>query len=188
MKVEGSHRSSLMLLWNSFAADFAFHFFLGSIYQYREEKKNGRIGKEVICSSKETGTQRAVTSCARSSLRSGACSAFGTFWLRGYAAPKRLVPASRYWPWVTNGIWIYFFHCFVVIHESNIELKTKERLFGALLAKSNDEGLMWNEFCGRSCPQPITGGYKLRSVLTALRAVLGLRHIGFREYAQANVL
>ena len=68
MKVEGSHRSSLMLLWNSFAADFAFHFFLGSIYQYREEKKNGRIGKEVICSSKETGTQRAVTSCARSSL------------------------------------------------------------------------------------------------------------------------
>ena len=61
----------------------------------------------------------------------------------------------------------------------NVELKTKERLFGALLAKSNDEGLMWNEFRGRSCPQPITGSYQLRSVLTALRAVLGLRHIGF---------
>ena len=46
MKVEGSHRSSLMLLWNSFAADFAFHFFLDSIYQYREERKTGKIGKE----------------------------------------------------------------------------------------------------------------------------------------------
>ena len=59
--------------------------------------------------------------------------------------------------------------------ELSVELKTKERLFGALLAKSNDEGLMWNEFRGRSCPQPITGSYQLRSVLTALRAVLGTR-------------
>ena len=74
-----------------------------------------------------------------------------------------------------------------MVPELNVELKTKERLFGALLAKSNDEGLMWNEFRGRCCPQPITGSYQLRSVLTALRAVLGLRHIGFREYAQANV-
>ena len=49
----------------------------------------------------------------------------------------------------------------------NVELKTKERLFGALLAKSNDEGLMLNEFRGRCCPQPITGGYKLRSVLAS---------------------
>ena len=33
-------------MWNSFAADFAFHFFFGSIYQYREERKTGKIGKE----------------------------------------------------------------------------------------------------------------------------------------------
>ena len=75
-----------------------------------------------------------------------------------------------------------------VVPGLNVELKTKERLFGALLAKSNDEGLMWNEFRGRCCPQPITGSYQLRSVLTALRAVLGLRHILLREYAAQNVL
>ena len=53
MKVEGSHRSSLMLLWNSFAADFAFHFFLGSIYQYREEKKTEELGKRSFVRAKK---------------------------------------------------------------------------------------------------------------------------------------
>ena len=91
MKVEGSHRSGLMLLWNSFAADFAFHFFLGSIYQYQEERKTGKSEKE-----------------------------------RGHLFEQR------------NG--------------------------------------------------HLTGGYKLRSVLTALRAVLGLRHILLRGYAAQNVL
>ena len=35
-----------MLLWNISATDFAFHFYLVSIYQYREERNTGKIGKE----------------------------------------------------------------------------------------------------------------------------------------------
>ena len=110
MKVEGSHRSSLMLLWNSFAADFAFHFFLGSIYQYREERNTGKIGKEVICSSKETGTQRAATSCAPCSQAPRGARPLAHFAPRVRCA-KRLVAANRWVPFLcTEGnSWILSF-------------------------------------------------------------------------------
>ena len=76
-----------------------------------------------------------------------------------------------------TGLGFISFIVLFVFPELKVELKTKERLFGALLAKSNDEGLEQNQNFSRCCPQPITGSYQLRSVLTALRAVLGLRHI-----------
>ena len=80
MKVEGSHRSSLMLLWNSFAADFAFHFFSGSIYQYREERKTGKIGKERGHLFEQRNGHTTGGYKLRSVLASSArCSAFGTF-------------------------------------------------------------------------------------------------------------
>ena len=111
MKVEGSHRSSLMLLWNSFAADFAFHFFWGSIYQYREERNTGKIGKEVICSSKETGTQRAATSCAPCSQAPRGARPSAHFASRVRYA-KRLVAANRYMPKTRTLL------CFTLIMES----------------------------------------------------------------------
>ena len=97
MKVEGSHRSSLMLLRNSFAADFAVHFFLGSIYQYREERNTGKIGKERGHLFEQRNGHTTGGYKLRSVLASSArCSACGTFRLRGYATPKRLVAANRY--------------------------------------------------------------------------------------------
>ena len=99
MKVEGSHRSSLMLLWNSFAADFAFHFFSGSIYQYREERKTGKIGKERGHLFEQRNGHTTGGYKLRSVLASSArCSAFGTFWLREYAAQNVWYPqiVSRY--------------------------------------------------------------------------------------------
>ena len=73
-----------MLLWNSFAADFAFHFFLGSIYQYREERKTGKIGKERGHLFEQRNGHTTGGYKLRSVLASSArCSAFGTFCFAG---------------------------------------------------------------------------------------------------------
>ena len=82
-----------MLLWNSFAADFAFHFFFGSIYQYREERKTGKIGKERGHLFEQRNGHTTGGYKLRSVLASSArCSAFGTFC---FASTLRKTSCSR---------------------------------------------------------------------------------------------
>ena len=103
MKVEGSHRSSLMLLWTSYAALFVVYFFRVSIYQYREERNTGRIGKEVICSSKK----RALNGRLQAALRAH-CVARGARPSAHFASrvrcAKRLVAAGRWVPFLCTDL------------------------------------------------------------------------------------